>query len=48
MEELNHKGEKCLYAKILCQEGICSNCELYHIHMRLEIEHGGIKIKTKT
>ncbi len=26
--EYNHKGEWCTYKDILCQEGICSECNI--------------------
>ena len=26
---MNHKGQSCLYKKILCQEGFCSGCQIY-------------------
>lgn len=28
MIEYNHKGELCTYKDILCQEGICSRCNV--------------------
>jgi hypothetical protein len=24
-----HRGEPCVYKPLLCQEGYCSNCEIY-------------------
>lgn len=44
MPEENHKGEKCPYANRLCQEGICSNCEIYKIYRSLETKHHGINL----
>jgi len=29
METKNHKGTWCPYRELLCQEGICSGCEIY-------------------
>jgi hypothetical protein len=26
IEVQNHKGQKCIYEKMLCQEGYCSEC----------------------
>lgn len=26
---INHKGTECLYKPILCQEGYCSECQVY-------------------
>lgn len=28
MIEYSHKGERCIYKDILCQEGICSRCSI--------------------
>lgn len=28
MIEYNHKGERCIYKDILCQEGVCSRCNI--------------------
>ena len=28
MIEYNHKGEQCIYKDILCQEGVCSGCNI--------------------
>jgi len=27
--EDNHKGQKCPYKDILCQEGYCSGCQVF-------------------
>jgi len=40
-----HKGETCKYLMILCQEGYCSDCEIYWIHLRrMEQLLKGVKI----
>lgn len=35
MPEENHKGKRCPYDNILCQEGLCSKCEIYETYRRL-------------
>lgn len=44
MPEENHKGERCPRANKICQEGICSNCEIYKIYERLKTDHYRINL----
>jgi hypothetical protein len=37
IEIINHKGEWCAYKSkhtLLCQEGYCSECEIYRKYMK--------------
>ena len=34
----NHKGTPCIVSTILCQEGYCSECELYNVWLKNEIK----------
>jgi len=49
-----HKGQPCVYKPILCQEGYCSECDIYYqslLHSELATkgtdEKNLIKVKTK-
>lgn len=44
MQEESHKGERCPYAIKTCQEGICSNCEIYKVYKKIGIDHYKINL----
>ena len=45
---MNHKGQPCLYKKMLCQEGFCSECQIYIEAMkRVEKLIGDVDEKTR-
>jgi hypothetical protein len=31
---INHKGQSCIVSLQLCQEGYCSECEIYKMWLR--------------
>lgn len=35
---MNHKGLKCLYRDIFCQEGFCQDCQVY-----LDLKEEGVR-----